>query len=177
MPGRRRQSKCRRPQCRHQIARYCDGLSPLEFVGEITRPHFGEAGHAVGNAFDQSQPRGRRAKGRQESGHDRGGRFVGPIAEQGSQTHAQDGSVEPARAGRVVMVGEFHRGRQARQLQCLLPSRRAFSTFRLRVGCRTMMRRSENGEMAGVLTPKSEEQAVRYPASMTSSRTVSLQLP
>jgi hypothetical protein len=57
--------------------------------------HLGEAGQAVGDAFDGAQPHGGGAQGREERGQDGGGDFVRPIAEQRRQPDAENGTIEP----------------------------------------------------------------------------------
>ena len=87
------------------------GLRRWQLVGVKAGTHFGEAGKAVGNAFDEAQPCGGGAHGRQERGKDGGGRFMRPIAEERRQTDAEHGAIKPANGGaaraRDVGMAEF----------------------------------------------------------------------
>ena len=85
-----------RGRSRERIRRYDQRLAPVQPVGPMARSEFGEAGKAVGRAFDGAEPARPGAQRDQQARQHRSGHFVRPVAGQAGQPRAQHGAIEPA---------------------------------------------------------------------------------
>src|SRR5580658_538792 len=74
--------KCKRssPNCRNSVSKYRKRLATLQPVGVVASGKFRETREPVGNTLNQTEPRRSRPNRRKESGQNRRGCFMTPIA-------------------------------------------------------------------------------------------------
>lgn len=67
-----------------------------QLVSDIAGNHFREAGHRVGNAFDDTERHRRNAKHGKKAGKDHRGGFVAEIAQCAGDARSGHSAVKPA---------------------------------------------------------------------------------